>query len=86
MVPSAPKLFSKNLLFWSGKRTTFFGVNRASKHFSDDLALPFGWLAEGIISVPIKAIVRLDEIQEAHREYAESNGMGSIIIEVCAPS
>ncbi len=86
VIPSALKLFSRNLIFWSGKRTTFFGVNRASKHFSDDLALLFEWLKDGEIFVPIKAIFRLVEIKEAHLEYAESNGMGSIIIEVCAPS
>jgi synaptic vesicle membrane protein VAT-1 len=85
VIPSALKLFSKNLFFWSGKRTTFFGVNRASKHFAGDLTLLFKWLRDGKISVPIKAIFKLDEIQKAHREYATSNGMGSIIIEVCPP-
>jgi NADPH:quinone reductase-like Zn-dependent oxidoreductase len=83
VVPSALKLFSKNLLFWSGKRTTFFGVTRGSKNFAPDLELLFQWLQEGRISVPIKAIFKLDEIQKAHREYASSDRMGSIIIEVC---
>ena len=46
MIPSALKLFSKNLLFWSGKRTTFFGVNRASKYFPADLELLFEWLKD----------------------------------------
>ena len=86
VIPSALKLLSKNLFFWSGKRTTFFGVNRASKHFAGDLALLFEWLKDGKISVPIKATFKLDEIQKAHREYATSSGMGSIIIEVCPPS
>ncbi len=83
VIPSALKLFSKNLLFWSGKRTTFFGVTRGSKNFAPDLELLFEWLREGRISVPIKAIFKLDEIQRAHREYASSDRMGSIIIEVC---
>jgi NADPH:quinone reductase-like Zn-dependent oxidoreductase len=83
VIPSALKLFSKNLLFWSGKRTTFFGVTRSSKNFAPDLELLFEWLREGRISVPIKAIFTLDEIQRAHREYASSDRMGSIIIEVC---
>ena len=86
VVPSALKLLSRNLVFGSGKRTTFFGVNRASEHFSEDLTLLFEWLKDGKISVPIKATFKLDEIQKAHRAYAASNGMGSIIIEVCPQS
>src|SRR6202789_4426630 len=37
VIPAVLKLFSKNLLFWSGKRTTFFGVSRSSKNFAPDL-------------------------------------------------
>ena len=82
VIPSALKLFSKNLFFWSGKRTTFFGVNRGSKHFASDLEQLFEWLKDGRISVPVKNIFGLDEIQKAHREYASSERMGSIVIEV----
>jgi NADPH:quinone reductase-like Zn-dependent oxidoreductase len=80
--PAILKMLSKNLLFWSGKRTTFFGVRRASKNFAPDLELLLSWLKSGRISVPIKAIFRLDEIQRAHREYANSARMGSIVIEI----
>ena len=82
VLPSALKQLSKNLLFWSGKRTTFFGVNRGSKYFAPDLEQLFEWLKDGKISVPIKATFKLDEIQQAHREYASSARMGSIVIEV----
>ena len=80
--PVIVKLLARNLRFWSGKRTTFFGLNRRSKSFAPDLELLFSWLGSGKIAVPIKAIFRLDQIREAHREYASSSGMGSIIIEV----
>jgi NADPH:quinone reductase-like Zn-dependent oxidoreductase len=80
--PAIVKLFSRNLLFWSGKRTTFFGVRRTSKNFIPDLELLFEWLKCGKISVPIKATFRLEEIQKAHREYASSARMGSIAIEI----
>ena len=82
IIPSVLKLLSKNLLFWSGKRTTFFGVTRTSKHFAPDLEQLFQWLKEGKISVPIRATFKLDEIQKAHREYANGAQMGSIVIEV----
>jgi NADPH:quinone reductase-like Zn-dependent oxidoreductase len=82
VIPGVLKFLAKNLLFWSGKRTTFFGVNRASKNFNPDLELLFDLLKSGKISVPVKATFKLDEIKQAHREYASSQRMGSIVIEV----
>jgi synaptic vesicle membrane protein VAT-1 len=82
VLPVILKLLARNLAFWSGKRTTFFGLTRSSKHYIPDLALLFEWLAAGRISVPIKATFKLEDIKEAHREYASSAGVGSIIIEV----
>jgi NADPH:quinone reductase-like Zn-dependent oxidoreductase len=82
VIPSILKLFGRNLAFWSGKRTTFFGLNRQSKNYLPDLELLLDWLKAGKISVPIKATFAMDDIQAAHREYAKSSGMGSIIIEV----
>ena len=84
-VPMVLKLFARNLAFWTGKKTTFFGVRRNSKYFSTDLATLFAWLKEGRITVPVKAQFGLDEIQQAHRAYAASAGMGSIVIEVARP-
>ena len=81
-LPMVLKLFARNLAFWTGKRTTFFGLFRGSKHFAPDLALLFQWLAEGRIQVPIKAVYPLTEIQEAHRMYARGSGIGSIVLDV----
>ena len=81
-LPMMLKLFSRNLLFWTGKRTTFFSMTRKSKSFNPDLERLFEWLKDGRISVPIKAIFTLDEIQQAHREYASSPRMGSIVIRI----
>jgi NADPH:quinone reductase-like Zn-dependent oxidoreductase len=84
-VPMILKLFARNLAFWTGKKATFFGVLRSSKNFAPDLVTLFAWLKEGKISVPVKARFGLDEIEEAHRAYAASAGMGSIVIEVARP-
>ena len=81
-LPVILKLLGRNALFWTGKRTTFFGLSRKSKDYIPDLELLFDWLKAGKISVPIKATFNLADIQAAHREYASSRGMGSIIIEV----
>jgi synaptic vesicle membrane protein VAT-1 len=80
--PVILKLLARNMLFWTGKRATFFGVTRASKNYALDLELLFNWLASGKISVPIKAVFPLDQIRDAHREYASSAGRGSIILEI----
>lgn len=81
-LPMILKLLARNLAFWTGKRTTFFGLLRTSKHFAPDLALLFQWLAEGRIQVPIKAVFPLREIQEAHRLYARGSGVGSIVLNI----
>jgi len=47
-----------------------------------EVQLSVEWLRSGKISVPIKATFRLEEIQKAHREYASSSRMGSIVIEI----
>ena len=80
--PVIAKLLSRNLLLWSGKRTTFFGLRRTSRNFIPDLKLLLELLKSGKISVPIKATFKLEEIQKAHREYASSARMGSIVIEI----
>lgn len=82
ILPVILKLFARNLLFWSGRRTTFFGVTRTSKKYAPDLERLFDWLKSGRISVPVKATFKLEDVQAAHREYASSKGMGSIIMEV----
>jgi NADPH:quinone reductase-like Zn-dependent oxidoreductase len=85
VLPVILKLLARNLLFWSGKRTTFFGLTRTSKHYIPDLTLLFEWLVAGRISVPVKGTFKLQDIKDAHREYASSTGVGSIIIEVSQP-
>ena len=82
VIPTVLKLLARNLLFWSGKRTTFFGVNRRSKHFAPALEQLLKLLKDGKISVPIRATFNLDQIQQAHREYASGTRMGSIVIEI----
>lgn len=81
-LPMLLKLFSRRLLFWSGKRTMFYSMTRKSKNFTPDLERLFEWLKEGKFTVPIKATFALEEIQKAHREYASSPRLGSIVIKI----
>ena len=81
-LPSILKLFARNLFFWTGKRSTFFGLTRTSKFYKPDLDQLFRLLQAGKIAIPVKATFKLDDIREAHREYANSTGTGSIILEI----
>jgi NADPH:quinone reductase-like Zn-dependent oxidoreductase len=81
-LPVILKLYARNLLFWRGKRATFFGLSRTSRHYKPDLQLLFNWLKGDKLSIPIKGTFKLADIQAAHRTYAQSDAMGSIIIEV----
>jgi NADPH:quinone reductase-like Zn-dependent oxidoreductase len=57
-------------------------MTRKSKNFAPDLVRLFAWLKAGKLTVPIKATFDLTEIQQAHREYASSPRMGSIVIRI----
>ncbi len=81
-LPSALKLLARNLAFWRRRRTTFYGLSRTSKHFRPDLQTLLQWLAEGRFTVPIKATLPLEEVQQAHHAYTSSPGLGSIILTI----
>lgn len=83
-LPAYLGLLAKNLRFGSGRRTTFYGLNRSSKNFIPDLTKLLGFLEAGKITVPIKAVYKLADIQNAHRDWANSLGMGSIVIDTTA--
>ena len=82
VLPAAIKLLARNLAFWSGKKTIFYYISRDSKTFVADLEALFDLLKPGKVSVPIKAVIPLEDIQNAHREWAKGSGMGSIVIKV----
>jgi hypothetical protein len=77
VLPVVAKLFARNLAFWTGKRTTFFGLTRTAKHFKPDLETLFGLLESGGIAVPIKATFRLEEIQAASGVCAKRRARGN---------
>ncbi len=82
MVPEVMRIILKGFFFWTGKRTTFYYIDRKSKSFAPDLEHLFALLKEGKIDPPIKGIFTLDQIQDAHREYASSSRAGSVVITV----
>ena len=80
--PAVMKLLSRNLALRSGKKTIFYYISLDSKTFLPDLEALFDLLKAGKLSVPIKAVFPLEDIQEARREWGKGSGMGSIVIKV----
>ena len=81
-LPAVTKLLARNLAFWSGKKTIFYYINRDSKTFVPDLEALFDLLKTAKLSVLIKAVFLLENIQEAHREWGKGSGMGSVVIKI----
>ena len=81
-LPALIKLLARNLMFWTGKRTKFYFISRDSKYYLPDLEALFDLLRTGRLSVPIKAVIPLRDIQRAHREWSQVGGIGSIVIQV----
>ena len=77
------KLLARNYLkFWSQKRTTFYWISRDQATFEPELKALFKMVQEGKISVSIKQVYDLENIQEAHRSWGKGPGMGSNLIRV----
>jgi NADPH:quinone reductase-like Zn-dependent oxidoreductase len=75
-------LFARNALFWTGKRTTFYGISRDAPHFNEDLSKLLGLLAAGKITPAIKATFPLEDVRKAHSFWEKGEGIGSIVIDV----
>ncbi|KAL9597510.1 MAG: hypothetical protein Q9219_005092 [cf. Caloplaca sp. 3 TL-2023] len=76
------KLLGRNLALWCGKRTTFYYIDRNQKTFEPDLKALFGLLGGGKIDVVIKKVFAMEDIQEAHRMFNKTDGVGSFLIKV----
>ncbi len=84
MILSVMKLMLRNLAFWSRKSTTIYSITRDDKNFQPELKELMKLAGEGTVEVPIKQVWDMDDIQDAHRSYGTSAGMGSLLIRVAA--
>lgn len=76
------RVLSKNLKFWSGKKTLFYGITRTSKYYLEDLKTLLRMLELKEISVPIKATYEFEQIQKAHAAWGQGVGMGTMVLHV----
>jgi synaptic vesicle membrane protein VAT-1 len=81
VVGSTIKLLSRNL--WSRKhKTSVYFISRDQKTFEPFLQELFGMLKDGKISVRIRRIFDLENIQDAHRDWLKGDEMGSVLVKV----
>ncbi|KAI1137494.1 GroES-like protein [Hypoxylon sp. FL0543] len=76
------KLYSHNLNIMCGKRTTFFGLTRDSPAYKPNVTALFDLAKAGTITVPIKNVWDMEDIQTAHRQWGGGSGIGSLLIKV----
>ena len=75
------KLLARNLV--PGKRSTnFFYVDRNQKTFVPDFEALVEMLRKGEIEVRIRKVLRLEEVQDMHREWTKLGGIGSVVVKV----
>ena len=79
------KLLGRNLMLWSGKKTTFFYITRDDTDFRWDLVTLMDMCRKGEITVPIKAVYELEHIGKAHEDWGKPKGVGSLLIKVSDP-
>ncbi|RWA14087.1 hypothetical protein EKO27_g996 [Xylaria grammica] len=76
------KLVARGLNPMCGKSTTFFGLSRDNSYYTENMENLLNMLKTGEITVPIKNIWDMEDIQAAHREWGAGSGMGSLLIKV----
>ena len=81
-IPMMADLFARNLKVFSKKRTAFYYITRDQKTFKPDVEHLLGMLKDGKIKVPVKCVYEMENIQDAHRSWASSSGMGCNLVRV----
>jgi NADPH:quinone reductase-like Zn-dependent oxidoreductase len=76
------KLLARRSLVWRGKSTRFYYITKDDRTFNSDLQELFRLLEAGTITVPIRAVFDMEDIQQAHRSWGKGSGMGSMLIRV----
>ncbi|KZL81557.1 zinc-binding dehydrogenase [Colletotrichum incanum] len=74
------KLLARGMVPFCGKRTRFYYITRDDATFKPNLKSLFNLLATGEITVPIKRVWELEDIQEAHRQWTSLLGVGSSLV------
>ena len=81
LIWSTLKLLLRNLV--PGKRSTnFFYIDRNQKTFVPEFEALVEMLRKGEIDVRVRKVLRLEEVQDMHREWTKLGGIGSVVVKV----
>ncbi len=82
VLPPTIKLFARNLMLWSNRRTKFFYITPDDTTFGPDLQALLKLCEQGKIQPLIKCVHDLSDIQAAHLSWGKAPGIGSMLIKV----
>ncbi|KAK6221580.1 hypothetical protein LQW54_001352 [Pestalotiopsis sp. IQ-011] len=75
------KLLARNINF-SGKRATFYGIFRDSSTYIPNVTALLDMVKAGTITVPIKSVWDMEDIQTAHRNWGRGTGIGCQLVKI----
>ncbi|ORY62680.1 uncharacterized protein BCR38DRAFT_459125 [Pseudomassariella vexata] len=81
-VPPTMKLLARNAMFWTRRRTSFYYISRDRASYVPGMLALFEIAGKGEIDVKINKIWEMEQIREAHENYAGLRGVGSILIKM----
>lgn len=76
------KLLARGLVPFCPHKTSFYYIDRDQKTFEPELTILFKMLKSGAITVPIRKLWMLEEVPEAHRQWAKGPGYGAVVVKV----
>ncbi|CAO2655020.1 Nn.00g117530.m01.CDS01 [Neocucurbitaria sp. VM-36] len=76
------KLLARGLVPFCPFKSSFYYIDRDQKTFEPELKTLFGLLARGDIRVPIRKVWTLEQVPEAHRQWAKGPGVGAVVVKV----
>ncbi|KAI0205154.1 protein indc11 [Astrocystis sublimbata] len=75
-------LFARNRPDGTGKRTTFYGLDRDSPSYVENSLALMRMIEQGTIKIPIRQVWDMEDIHSAHRSWGSGSGIGSLLIRV----
>jgi NADPH:quinone reductase-like Zn-dependent oxidoreductase len=76
------KLLAKGLVPFCPYKTSFYYIDRDQRTFVPELTRLLELLKKGEIKVPIRKVWTLEEVPEAHRQWAKGPGVGAVVVKV----
>ncbi|KAJ5080803.1 hypothetical protein N7456_013513 [Penicillium angulare] len=76
------KMLSWNSDSPSGKKTTFFGRDRDSPNYANDVSALMNMMAEGRFQVSIKKVWAMGDVEATYRQWGGGHGIGSVLIKI----